>query len=71
MHSFYFLSAAVLPKMAFRSIPAARSGVGALPAGTFCPKAVFALIPQPGYFFSDGHAVSEVLSMDELPYTYT
>ena len=36
--------------------------------GTFCLKVRFlAVLPQPGYSFSDGHSVFKVLSIDELP----
>ena len=36
--------------------------------GTFCPEVrLLAVLPQPGYPFSDGHSVSKVLSIDELP----
>ena len=35
--------------------------------GTFCPEVRFlAVLPQPGYSFSDGHSVFKVLSIDEL-----
>lgn len=36
--------------------------------GTFCPEVrLLAVLPQPGYPFSDGHSVFKVLSIDELP----
>ena len=36
--------------------------------GTFCPEVrLLAVLPQPGYSFSDGHLVFKVLSIDELP----
>ena len=36
--------------------------------GTFCPEVrLLAVLPQPGYSFSDGHSVFKVLSIDELP----
>ena len=36
--------------------------------GTFCLEVRFlAVLPQPGYSFSDGHSVFKVLSIDELP----
>ena len=36
--------------------------------GTFCPEVrLLAVLPQPGYTFSDGHSVFKVLSIDELP----
>ena len=35
--------------------------------GTFCPEVrLLAVLPQPGYSFSDGHSVFKVLSIDEL-----
>nr|WP_275690276.1 hypothetical protein [Streptococcus suis] len=36
--------------------------------GTFCPEVrLLAVLPQPGYSFSDGHSVFKVPSIDELP----
>ena len=36
--------------------------------GIFCPEVrLLAVLPQPGYPFSDGHSVFKVLSIDELP----
>src|SRR5699024_2426142 len=36
--------------------------------GTFCPEVrLLAVLPQPGYSFSDGHSVVKMLSIDELP----
>ena len=36
--------------------------------GTFCPEVrLLAVLPQPGYSFSDGHSVFKVLFIDELP----
>ena len=36
--------------------------------GTKCPEVrLLAVLPQPGYSFSDGHSVFKVLSIDELP----
>ena len=36
--------------------------------GTFCPEVrLLAVLPQPGYSFSDGHSVFKMLSIDELP----
>ena len=64
------LSVAVLPEKASCPIPAACSGVGMLPRnfGTFCPEVrPLAVLPQPGYSFSDGHSVFKVPSIDELP----
>ena len=35
--------------------------------GTFYPEVrLLAVLPQPGYSFSDGHSVFKVLSIDEL-----
>ena len=35
---------------------------------TKCPEVrLLAVLPRPGYFFSDGHSVFKVLSIDELP----
>ena len=40
--------------------------------GTFCPEVrLLAVLPQPGYSFSDGHSVFKVLSIDELSQVYT
>ena len=36
--------------------------------GTFCPEVrLLAVLPQPGYSFSDGHSVFKVPFIDELP----
>ena len=36
--------------------------------GTTCPEVrLLAVLPHPGYSFSDGHSVFKVLSIDELP----
>ena len=59
-------------------LPERISGVGTLPAAsghlsrsdlwTKCPEVrLLAVLPRPGYFFSDGHSVFKVLSIDELP----
>ena len=62
------LSVAVPPKRFpapfLRRVPAlARSPY----FGTFCPEVrLLAVLPQPGYSFSDGHSVFKVLSIDEL-----
>ena len=72
------LSVAVLPEKASCPIPAACSGVGTLPAAsghngpkppldTLSRSRLLAVLPQPGYSFSDGHSVFKVLSIDELP----
>ena len=35
---------------------------------TKCPEVrLLAVLPRPGYSFSDGHSVFKVLSIDELP----
>ena len=72
-----FFAFAVLTEKASCPIPAACSGVGTLPAasGTTCPEVtsgtkcpevrLLAVLPQPGYSFSDGHFVFKVLSIDE------
>ena len=54
-----------LPAPFLRRVPAlARSPY----FGTFCPEVrLLAVLPQPGYSFSDGHSVFKVLSIDELP----
>ena len=73
-----FFAFAVRPEKASCPIPAACSGVGTLPAAsghlsrsdlwTKCPEVrLLAVLPRPGYFFSDGHSVFKVLSIDELP----
>jgi len=66
------LSVAVLPEKVSCPIPAAYSGVGTLPAtsghfGAVAEVRLLAVLPQPGYSFSDGHSVFKVLSIDELP----
>jgi hypothetical protein len=50
-------------------LPERISGVGTLPAasGHFVPKWLVAVLPLPGYSFSDGHSFFKVLSIDELP----
>ena len=40
--------------------------------GTKCPEVrLLAVLPHPGYSFSDGHSVFKVLSIDELSQVYT
>ena len=69
---------AVRPEKASCPIPAACSGVGTLPAAsghlsrsdlwTKCPEVrLLAMLPRPGYSFSDGHSVFKVRLTDELP----
>ena len=76
------LSVAALPEKASCPISAACSGVGTLPAAsghlsrsdlwTKCPEVrLLAMLPLPGYSFSDGHSVFKVLSIDELSQVYT
>ena len=71
------LSVAALPEKASCPIPAACSGVGTLPtaSGQLVPKQpldkvsrswLLAVLPQPGYSFSDGHSVFKVPFIDEL-----
>jgi hypothetical protein len=45
------------------------SGVGTLPAlrDKLSRSWLFAVLPQPGYSFSDGHSVFKVRLIDELP----
>ena len=73
-----FFAFAVLPEKASCPIPAACSGVGTLPAAsghlsrsdlwTKCPEVrLLAMLPLPGYSFSDGHSVFKVRLTDELP----
>ena len=52
---------------------AACSSVGTLPAasGHFVPKWLVAVLPLPGYSFSDGHSFFKVLFIDELTQVYT
>ena len=40
-------------------------------SGHFVPKWLVAVLPLPGYSFSDGHSVFKVLSIDELSQVYT
>ena len=40
-------------------------------SGHFVPKWLVAALPQPGYSFSDGHSVFNVLFIDELSQVYT
>ena len=72
------LSVAALPEKASCPIPAACSGVGTLPAAsghlsrsdlwTKCPEVrLLAVLPRPGYSFSDGHSFFKVQLIDELP----
>ena len=54
---------------AFCFLPPVNSG-GTV--GTSCPEVrLLAVLPQPGYSFSDGHSVFKVLSIDELSQVYT
>ena len=73
-----FFAFAVRPEKASCPIPAACSGVGTLPAAsghlsrsdlwTKCPEVwLLAMLPRPGYSFSDGHSVFKVRLIDELP----
>jgi len=66
--SLRLFSVAVPPEKASCPIPAACSGVDTLPitSGHFVPMWLLAVLPQPGYSFSDGHSVFKVLSIDEL-----
>ena len=50
-------------------LPERISGVGTLPAasGHFVPKWLVAVLPLPGYSFSDGHSFFKVQLIDELP----
>ncbi|MBS5144361.1 MAG: hypothetical protein KHY89_02425 [Butyricicoccus pullicaecorum] len=63
------LSVAVLPEKASCPISAACSSVGTLPvtSGHFVPKWLLAVLPLPGYSFSDGHSFFKVQLIDELP----
>ena len=40
-------------------------------SGHFVPKWLVAVLPLPGYSFSDGHSVFNVLFIDELSQVYT
>jgi hypothetical protein len=40
-------------------------------SGHFVPKWLDAVLPLPGYSFSDGHSVFNVLFIDELTQVYT
>ena len=73
-----FFAFAVRPEKTSCPIPAACSGVGTLPAAsghlsrsdlwTKCPEVrLLAMLPRPGYSFSDGHSVFKVRLTDELP----
>ena len=64
-----FFAFAVRPEKASCPIPAACSGVGTLPAlrDKLSRSWLFAVLPQPGYSFSDGHSVFKVRHIDELP----
>ena len=68
-----FFAFAVLPKKASCPIPAACSGVGTLPIfrDILSRSWLVALLPMPGYSFSDGHSFFKVRLIDELSQVYT
>ena len=67
------LSVAVFPEKASCPIPAACSGVGTHPIlrDILSRSWLVALLPMPGYSFSDGHSIFKVLFTDELSQVYT
>ena len=59
------LSPKRLPAPFLRRVPALARSPN---FGTFCPEVrLLAVLPQPGYPFSDGHSVFKVQLIDELP----
>ena len=65
----YMVSLSCVLRFFVAVLPERISGVGTLPAasGHFVPKWLVAVLPLPGYSFSDGHSFFKVQLIDELP----